>query len=354
MSTKVKTIIFTGPNAVSFQTFDLPPCGPNEIVCETIYSFVSPGTELRILSGAKESKGRFPVIPGYSWVGRVTQVGSGVKGWKEGELVSGRNPIFLSGITSLWGGQASHHRCVVSGYDCALKLPAGAEAWDYVAAEVASISWRAASCTVPAAGETAVVVGQGLIGAFVLRWLTLHGVRVIAVDMVESRLQRALRWGAAAAINPKDGDTRERILALAEGGADIALECSSSRAGVELVNTILRQPAARAMNTNYPVSALHSNLHYWPRLAYVASYTHTHDVDPNGLHGGAEGVLVLGPGDRTVGDRLQVIEQIRRGTLPLADVVTEATPVGDAPDAYVRLRDNPDKYNTMVFDWQGK
>jgi 3-hydroxyethyl bacteriochlorophyllide a dehydrogenase len=347
----IKAIVFTNPNEVKVQSVKLPACGPKEVVCETLYSFVSPGTELRVLSGVAESKGKFPLIPGYSWVGRVIEVGTELKGWKEGELVTGRNPIRVPDMGFLWGGQASHHRAEVTGYDSVLKLPAGAKPWDYIATEVSAIAWRGVSMAYPAPGETAVVIGQGLIGAFNALWLLHHGARVIVVDLLESRLARALKWGAAAAVNPKDGDAREQILALAPGGADIVIESSSSKPGVELANQILRQPTPRVMNTDYPVAALHGNAHFWPRLVYQANYTYSHEVRPGGLTGG-EGVLVMKPGDRTVGDRLQVLDLIRRGKLPIEDIVKKPTPVEEAPEAYFKLRDNPDKVNTIVYQWR--
>ncbi|MCG2659092.1 MAG: alcohol dehydrogenase catalytic domain-containing protein [Kiritimatiellae bacterium] len=145
MQRKTHAIVFTEANKVALQSYDLPPCGPKEVIAETIFSFVSPGTELRVLSGGHESEVKFPLIPGYSWVGRVIEVGSELKAWKVGELVSGKNPIPVPGINSLWGGQASCHRVVVSGYDSVLKLPENADPWDYVAMEVAAISWRGAS-----------------------------------------------------------------------------------------------------------------------------------------------------------------------------------------------------------------
>ena len=248
MERQIRAIVFPASGEVELRTLTLPACGPTEVVCETVYSFVSPGTELRILRGVAESKGRFPVIPGYSWVGRVIEVGAELHGWREGELVTGRNPVFLPGITSLWGGQASHHRAEVTGYDSVLKLPDGADPWDYVAVEVSAISWRGVSAAYPAPGETAVVVGQGLIGACSARWLQHFGARVIVVDPVASRLERARRWGVAAAIDPTAGDAREAILALAPGGADIVIEASASPAGVALANAVLRQPAARVDN----------------------------------------------------------------------------------------------------------
>ncbi|MBU4366411.1 MAG: zinc-binding dehydrogenase [Kiritimatiellae bacterium] len=350
MKQKIKAIVFTAPNQIQIREFELPPCGPQEVICETIYSFVSPGTELRVLSGVAESKGKFPLIPGYSWVGRVIEVGTELKGWKEGDLVTGRNPIRIPDLGFMWGGQASHHRAEVTGYDSVLKLPEGANPWNYIAVEVSAISWRGVSIAFPAPGETAVVIGQGLIGAFNALWLLHHGARVIVVDLVEARLARARKWGVAATVNPKDGDARAQILALVPGGADIVIESSSSKPGVELASQILRQPTPRVMNTDYPVAALHSNAHFWPRLVYQASYTHSHEVRPGGLTG-SEGTLVMKPGDRTVGDRLQVLELIRRGKLCVEDIVKAPTPVEEAPGAYFKLRDNPDKYNTIVYQW---
>jgi len=351
MTRTINAIVFTQPNEVKLQQFSLPPCGPSEVICETIYSFVSPGTELRVLSGAKESQGKFPLIPGYSWVGRVVEVGSDLRGWREGELVSGRNPIPVPGVGFMWGGQASHHRCVVSGYDAVLKLPAGADPWQYTPTEVAAISWRGASICFPAAGETAVVVGQGLVGAFAAKWLMHHGAKVIVVDRIESRLTRALAWGASAAVNASDSDSREQILSLTTGGADIVIEASGSRGGVELARTILRQPTARLLHTNYPVEQLHASAHYWPRLVFLATYLNKQEIFPSEF-AGVEGAIVFGPGDRTVGDRLAVLERIRCGDIPMKDIVAAPTPVAQAPQSYLTLRDNPDKYNTMVFDWR--
>jgi len=330
----------------------LPECGAQEVVAETVYSFVSPGTELRVLAGASESKGRFPLIPGYAWVGRLIEIGSGVQGWRVGELVTGRNPLPIPGLTALWGGQASHHRCVVSGYDSLLKLPAGADPWDYVMTEVAAISWRGVSAAFPSPGETAVVVGQGLIGAFSAKWLLVHGARVIVVDLEESRLARARQWGAIAALNGRDPDIREQILAYCSpGGADIAVDASASLAGARLAASVLRQPVYRSLHEAYPVGTLRSAAAVWPRLVFQASYTWQEPLGPGGLAAG-EGVLVLKPGDRTVGDRLAVIDQIRAGNLPVADLLDAPTPVAQAPEAYRLLRDNPGAISAVSYRWQ--
>ena len=57
----ISAIVFTAPDQVNIEALKLPTCGPNHVIAETIYTLVSPGTELRILSGIKESKGKFPL-----------------------------------------------------------------------------------------------------------------------------------------------------------------------------------------------------------------------------------------------------------------------------------------------------
>ncbi len=351
MSIDAKAIMFREPGEIGFTGFELPPCGEQEVLAETIYSFVSPGTETRVLAGTGESKGRFPLIPGYSWVGRLIELGSAVKGWRVGDLVSGRNPQPVPGVTQLWGGQASHHRCVVEGYDSLVKLPAGADPWDYITAEVSAISWRGVSCAFPAPGETAVVIGQGLIGAFNARWLLVQGARVIVVDLEESRLERARRWGALATLNGRDADIREQILAhCPEGGADIAIESSSTIEGARLAAGVLRQPVYRTLHAAYPVTALRSCANVWPRLVFQATYMQQLTMGPGGL-AGSEGVLVLKPGDRTVGDRLATVDQIRAGNLPVGDIIDTPTPVEEAPEAYRTLRDNPGAVSAVAYEW---
>ena len=76
-------------------------------------------------------------------------------------------------------------------------------------------------------GDTAVVVGAGMIGLLAIQAARHAGcIRVIAVDPDEGRLKLARAAGATDALNPKAADVVEAILALTGGrGADAALEC---------------------------------------------------------------------------------------------------------------------------------
>jgi propanol-preferring alcohol dehydrogenase len=58
------------------------------------------------------------------------------------------------------------------------------------------------------------------------------GARVIAVDILDERLEQARRLGADAVVNSKSADAAEAILGLTGGrGVEVAIDCSGNPAG---------------------------------------------------------------------------------------------------------------------------
>jgi len=333
-------IVFSAPNSVEVRKLELPKMGDDEILVKTMYTMVSSGTELRVLSGIGESEGKFPIVPGYSAVGEIVAVGSKVKGFHEHDLVSGMGPARAAGsLTRLWGGQCSYHVYPTSGYACPIILPAGAKALDYVAAEVAAISWRGVNSANARPGETAVVIGQGLIGALSGAWLVERGCRVIVADVSDLRLSRAEAWGVSAAINVISEDLHERIQVLCPEGTDIVVEASASAAGLRLAYSLVRNEE--------PIAGKDCR---WPRLLLQASYTDTVAIHPSKFFSGA-GVLLLTPLDRRPEDRSHTVEAIRSGRLMSANFVDRIVPFHNAPATYAQLRDHKDKIFSAAFDW---
>lgn len=349
MTIKITAIVFDKPYSVELRELEMERCAADEILAETMYSFVSPGTELRVLRGHQPDP-QYPLIPGYSWVGRVLEVGRNVEGWDVGDLVSGRNPVPVSGIASRWGGQASHHRCSTT--DTIVKLPRDADPWDYVHAEVAAISYRGVTAANPMPTETAVVIGQGMIGLFNAKWLLVRGAKVVVLDLEEYRLAPARKWGVAAALDARDPDVRAKTLALCPDGADLVFESSSSIEAAKLAGTLLRKPFAQAMRTTYR-GPLCNSPSSWPRLVFQATYHNkTIEMQPPGLLAGVEGALVIQPFDRSVADRMDVVELIRRGHLPISDVLPGPTKLEDAPEAYLELESNPSHVRGLAIKWK--
>ncbi len=349
MKTNLKAIVFNTPGEISLGEFELGPCRPTDIIVRTLYTMVSSGTELRVLAGHYGSAGKFPLIPGYSLVGEVTFIGEEAKGFRVGDLVTCRNPRPVPGINSQWGGQASHHVYATSGEDRPVLLPAGAKPLDYVIAEISAISFRGVEAAAPRPGEAAVVIGQGLIGAFSAAWLHARGCRVIVTDIEDRRLERALKWGASAAVNGRAGDAEERLGLLLNGGADIVVESSGTATGAMLAYKLLRKKP-QAYGTEYKVEPIGFYHGDWPRLIMQANYLDKVTLNPFEFVPG-EGVIILAPKDRGVEDRQRTVEAISRGQISASNFIDKPISYQQAPEAYKALRDDKNKNFSLVFDW---
>ncbi len=90
-------------------------------------------------------------------------------------------------------------------------------------------------------GATLAVFGQGPVGLSATMLGAAMGARVIAVDVVDDRLEQAKAFGADAVVNASVDDPVAAIRNLTNGGADYALECSgvpdASAAAVKSMRT---------------------------------------------------------------------------------------------------------------------
>lgn len=75
-------------------------------------------------------------------------------------------------------------------------------------------------------GETVAVVGCGGIGLAAIQGAQLAGAsRIVAVDMIGSKLNLARHFGATDVVNAKDGDPVAQVLELTKGGVHHSFEC---------------------------------------------------------------------------------------------------------------------------------
>ena len=84
------------------------------------------------------------------------------------------------------------------------------------AVELTPVSWN----------DTAVVVGSGMIGLFVIQVLRAKGCgNIIAVDLEDEKLSLARKLGADYVLNPHKDNIKQEVLSLSGGrGADVVFE----------------------------------------------------------------------------------------------------------------------------------
>ncbi|HXY84347.1 MAG TPA: zinc-dependent alcohol dehydrogenase family protein [Gaiellaceae bacterium] len=98
-------------------------------------------------------------------------------------------------------------------------------------------------------GDTVAVVGAGPIGLAAIMTAQLHTPgRIVAIDVADARLEKALEFGADTTINNGDQDAVAEVMALTGGlGADVAIEAVGVPETFELCADLIR-PGGRVAN----------------------------------------------------------------------------------------------------------
>ena len=112
-------------------------------------------------------------------------------------------------------------------------------------------------------GSSVAVLGLGGVGLNSLLAAVASGAeKIIALDMLESKLQLARQLGATHAVNARDKDAIEQVKALTHGGVDFAFEMAGSVAALELAYRITRRGGTTVTaglpnpQSNWPLQAV--------------------------------------------------------------------------------------------------
>jgi S-(hydroxymethyl)glutathione dehydrogenase/alcohol dehydrogenase len=83
-------------------------------------------------------------------------------------------------------------------------------------------------------GATVAVIGCGGVGLSAVQGASIAGAgRIIAVDMLDSKLELARKMGATDAVNPKKGDPIQQVKDLTSGGVDYSFEAIGLKIAAE-------------------------------------------------------------------------------------------------------------------------
>ncbi|MBC9717415.1 bi-domain-containing oxidoreductase [Streptomyces sp. TRM66268-LWL] len=216
-----------------------PGCKPGGVLVRTAYSLISTGTELMKVSEAGMSMvGKARSRPdqvakvlqsvatngvpatyrkvmgkldsytplGYSLCGVVEQVGAGVDDVKVGDVVA-----------CAGNEHALHAEVNWVPKNLYAKVPDGLAPQHAAFGTVGSIALQGVRQGEPQLGESALVVGLGLIGQLVVQLLTAAGVRVVGADPDPVRCELAERLGAVACGDPGSPAVEAAVAELTEG-----------------------------------------------------------------------------------------------------------------------------------------
>lgn len=214
----MRAIVLHAPKDIRLEERQSPVARAGEVVVRVASVGVC-GSDLprMLVKGAW----KMPLITGHEFSGHVVEVGEGVAGWREGELVAVAPLLPCKACDQCLTGNFSRCRdydyfgsrrdgayaeYVAVPIENLVKAPQHVDPRAIAMTDPASIAlhaiWKAGGMT---AGQTGGVVGCGPIGLFAIQWMRMMGAsEVIAVDVSEQKLELAREAGASVCILASD------------------------------------------------------------------------------------------------------------------------------------------------------
>jgi 2-desacetyl-2-hydroxyethyl bacteriochlorophyllide A dehydrogenase len=197
-----------------------------------------------------------------------------------------------------------------------------------IAACAVSTAFHAISKSGLKKGDTAVIFGIGGVGLHVVMLAKFFGAgKIIAVDLVDSKLKKALLYGADIVLNPGNQDILEIVIDETDGyGADVSFECSGSYIAMEYALKVIKGKNLFESGTAVSIGL--------QKKAFQTEYWNLR-----------EGWLTVS-GDHTRYDLYQIIKLIESGKIDLSNSVTHLIGlrnINEGMDLIERRKENVSK-----------
>lgn len=318
---KGRRIIFEGVEDAVCRTFIDVGAGRGEVLIETIFTAISPGTERGYYLDLANFHQERPHLSGYSGMGRIRAIGKKVNGFKKGEMVAG---IF------------KHSSLNVVNYEEVVRVPKGV---DYVYASFITLGVIALTGIRAAGienGQKIIVMGQGILGQLVDQMTRLEGAsNVIAIALTESKKNMSLQSGVDEFIALNQYQDKMSSIA-----ADVIIDVTGSLKGFENSLEIVK-PGGRVV-----------------MLGSIPGYSHEGTWAEKVV---TKQIEVCGAHVRNLEDEgLTYKDEARRFLQLLADkklkmdhLITDIYDPEKAPEIYQRLAKGDRDMVGVVIDWEG-
>lgn len=333
----LKRIAFTKPNLAELITYEIDEPKSNEVQVKLCVSSISSGTERANLMGSKtvawqspEAKEAiFPRYSGYSSSGIITKIGDGVKEFNIGDRVA------LS-----W---STHSEVLNININNVHKLDDEISFSDGALAHIATFPLAAIRKCRLEIGESAIVMGMGILGIFAVQLLKLCGAApIIAVDPDETKREKALTIGADYALDPYAEDFSKKAKELTSGGANVGIEVTGIGAGLDGIldcMALFGRVALLGCTRNSDFTIDYYRKVHGPGITLVGAHT---NARPN---------FESSNGWWTERDDFETILRLTKlGRLNLSDLIEEVHSPNDATKVYTRLC-NEKTFPLVQFDW---
>ena len=330
----VPRIVFTPDGNAALGSVQVGAPAPNEILVGIRKTQVSAGSERNAYEMSRSST----AATGYTAVGVVREAGSVVTDYRAGDRVliiaphQGAELVDVGSLTS-WRGYAG-------------RIPDGvtdAQATFGVLGDVALHGVRRAK---PYLGEAVAVFAQGLVGQLTTYFAARAGAYpVIAVDLLDERLEHSVRSGATHTVNAARDDAVQAVHDLTGGGARVVFMAARNPAVFADCLKAAGHGATVCLSGSPPGTveiALQPEI-LRHELDIVGNYQLNYPPEPYHRFQWTRGA-----------NRAYIFDLIARGELDVDHLITHDVPYTEAPGIYEMIARGPEGWLGVLFDWTGQ
>jgi threonine dehydrogenase-like Zn-dependent dehydrogenase len=265
------------PGALGVREVPIAEIGPYEAKCRLLYGATCTGTDQHIIAGRFPWPITYPTILGHESVGEIIEVGSKVRNYQIGDLISrvGARPPEDSDLNVNWGGFAEYgiavdHQAMAEDGESRSRW-APYRVHQVIPPEIDPraatmiITWRETLSTTMRlgiqAGDRILVVGSGGNGlAFVAHAAYAQASPIVIIGNVR-RESHAMRAGATGYVDYKAANVEEQLTALSPGGFDYVIDAVGKSQTADQVLPHLNPGGTLAIYgiDDYDATILHPN-----------------------------------------------------------------------------------------------
>ena len=335
---KTKQIVFTKPQTAELLEVECLPPKENEVTVRLEYSAISSGTEkanyIGLRNGTDVPEDAEPVFPrtvGYSASGRVTAVGEGVKDIAPGDRV-----------VVYWG---KHKKDITVSRNNVVRIPDEVSSEEASMALISTFPLAAIRKTRLEIGESALVMGLGILGIFAVQELKAAGAYpIIAADPIRERRELALKLGADFALDPTEEDFSQKVKQLSDRGVNVCIEVTGLGTGlIQALDCMKRMGRVALLGCT---RSSKFEIDYYGKV-------HGRGISLIGAHTMARPKNESSSGLWTDADDLRAVLNLIKGKrLNFKDMISEIHSPSDAQPVYDRLVNEKNFPIGVLFDWK--
>jgi L-iditol 2-dehydrogenase len=342
----MKALVLESYNNLVYKDMPEPEYKPNEVLVRVKACGIC-GSDIHGFDGSSGRRNP-PLIMGHEASGVIVEVGSAVKNYKVGDRVTFDSTVYdlddwytlkgkynLSDSRMVLGVSPKEYKrhgafaeYVVVPEHILYHLPDSVSFEQAAMVESVAVAAHAIDLTPINLRDTALVVGTGMIGLFLVQLLKLSNAgTIIAIDIDDQKLALAKKFGADHTFNSAtDTNIHEAILALTHNrGADVAFEAVGVSATIKMAIENVRKAATVTLVGNIS-----------PKVEIPLQAVVTREVRLQGSCAIA-------------GEYGIVLELIEKGLVDVDSLLSATAPLEDGASWFKRLYDREPGLNKVIL-----